>query len=261
MYDKLLAKIRRKYLFLFFLTFFSIILSTLLAKNSGEVSGILILTFSMIPLIETVNRLLEKEIIKINLDPNKNILIRHKELILSYFSIFFAAILATYISYIFFPSAFHQQIKAVFEIRQEAMLYGYAFREEAFFSFILINNLKVLLLFFTLSIIFGAGSIYLLLWNSSIIGVFLGLRASEYSGNLLFKYILFPLYSFVRILPHGTLEFLGYFLASLSGGMLSLALIASKNIKDVEQVISDSLLLLLFSIFFIVVGAFVEAFL
>jgi len=260
MYDELLNYIKRKYSFLFILTFLSIIFSTLLARNSGEVSGILVLTFSMIPLIEIINRFFEKEIIRFNPNPNINVLVRHKELILSYFSIFFSSILASYISYLFFPQVFNEQVKAIYEIKRDVMLYGYSFRTDAFFSYILINNLQVLMLFFIFSIIFGAGSLYLLLWNSSIIGVFLGMEAEGYSGNFFMKYILYPFISFVRILPHGVLEFLGYFLASLSGAMLSLSLL-SKDKSYLQQIISDSLLMFLFSIFFIVVGAFVEAFL
>ncbi|RDD52436.1 stage II sporulation protein M [Nanoarchaeota archaeon NZ13-N] len=261
MYDLLLTNIKRKYLFLFLLTFFSIIFSSILVKNSGESSGILVITFSMIPLMEVINRLLEKEILKFSTDSRINIIIRHRELILSYFSIFFASIFACYISYIFFPNLFKQQIKAVYEIGQEAISYGYSFRKDAFFSFILINNLKVLMLFFTLSVIFGAGSIYLLLWNSSIIGTFLGMKAEGYSGSLIFKYVFYPLYSLLRILPHGILEFLGYFLASLSGGILAISLLSNRDKESLQQIVSDSLLLFLFSIFFIVIGAFVEAFL
>jgi len=260
MYDKLLIYVKRKYLFLFILTFFSIIFSTLLVRNSGEVSGVLVLTFSMIPLIEILNRFFEREIIRVNLNPRINVLIRHKELILSYFSIFFSAVLATYISYLFFPQVFNEQIKAIYDIKREVMLYGYSFERDAFFSYILINNLKVMMLFFVFSIIFGAGSLYLLLWNSSIIGVFLGMKAEEYYGNLFIKYIIYPSISFIKILPHGILEFLGYFLASLSGAMIALSIL-SKDRGSLQQIVSDSLLLFLFSIFFIVIGAFVEAFL
>jgi len=260
MYDKLLSYIKRKYSFLFILTFFSIIFSTLLVRNSGEVSGVLVLTFSMIPLIEIINRFFERELIRFDLNPKINVLVRHKELIFSYFSIFFSSILAVYISYLFFPQVFNEQVKAIYEIRRDVMLYGYSFKKDAFFSYILINNLRVLMLFFVFSIIFGAGSLYLLLWNSSIIGVFLGMKAEEYSGNLFMKYLVYPLISFIKILPHGILEFLGYFLASLSGAMLALSML-SKDKGSLQQIISDSLLMFLFSIFFIVIGAFVEAFL
>jgi len=260
MYDKLLTYIRRKYLFLFVLTFLSTIFSALLVRNSGGVSGVLIITFSMIPLIEILNKFFEKEIIKVSTNPTVNVLIRHKELIYAYFSIFFSAVLATYISYLLFPQIFNEQVKAIYDIKMEITMYGYSIKRDAFFSYILINNLKVLMMFFIFSIIFGAGSLYLLLWNSSIIGVFLGMKAMEYSGNPIMKYVFYPFFSFIKILPHGILEFLGYFLASLSGAMLAMSLLI-KDRDSLQQIISDSLLLFLFSILFIVMGAFVEAFL
>ncbi|MEM5880036.1 MAG: stage II sporulation protein M [Candidatus Aenigmatarchaeota archaeon] len=261
MYEKLLTKIRRKYLFIFVLTFFSILFSSLIVRNSGEVSGILVLTFAMIPLIEIINKFLEKEIIHVEATEDKNIFIRHKEFIFCYFSIFFSSILAFYISYILFPDIFIQQVKAIEQLREEVLIYAYSFRKDAFFSFILINNLKVAFMFFVFSIIFGAGSVYLLLWNSSIIGIFLGISAEKYTNGIFSKYIIYPLISFIKLLPHGILEFLGFFFASLAGGILILSFIKVNNLKEAQQYISDSILLLLFSIVFIVLGAFIEAFL
>ncbi|MEM1782547.1 MAG: stage II sporulation protein M [Nanopusillaceae archaeon] len=261
MYEELLTKIRRKYLFIGILTFFSIIISSLIVRNSGEVSGILVLTFAIIPLIEIINRFLEKEIIKVEASEDKNIFIRHKEFIFCYFSIFFSSIIAFYLSYLLFPDIFVQQTEAIEHLKKEVIIYSYSFRKEAFFSYILINNLKVAFMFFVFSIIFGAGSVYLLLWNSSIIGVFLGITSKKYSNGIIGKYIIYPLISFIRLLPHGILEFLGFFFAALAGGILVLSTLRINSLNEIQQYISDSILLLLFSIIFIVLGAFVEAFL
>lgn len=261
MYYILFRKIRKKYLFLSLLTFFSIFFSSILARNTEEVGGIFVITISMIPLIEIINRFLEKEIIHIESNKSKNIFIRHKDFIFAYFSIFFSAIFATYVSYILFPDIFKQQIKAIERLYSEIFRYSYVIRKDFLFSYILINNIKILLLFFFFSIIFGAGSVYLLLWNSSVIGVFLGKIAREYADGIFLKYFIIPLIYFIKVLPHGILEFLGYFLASLAGGILTMSILKSKNIEDAQQFLSDSLLLLLFSILFIFLGALIEIFL
>jgi len=262
MYELFLRRIKNKNIFLFVLTFFTVFFSCVLARTSNEYAGLLAITISLVPLVQIMNKLIEIEEIKEEKFIQKNLFIRHKEFILNYFSIFFGAVLGFYLSYIFFPDMFLLQKKAIEDIRIEIMTLakGSYLEKEAIFSYILINNMKVLLLFFLFSFIFGAGAIYLLLWNASIIGVFLGIKAEEHLGNILIKYILHPLYKLILLLPHGFFEFLAYFLAALSGGIVSIALIKNLDKEKLERILADSILLFVFSIIFLVIGAFIEAY-
>jgi len=176
---------------------------------------------------------------------------RHLDFILMYFAILFGAIFAFFLFYIFLPESlkhimFREQILAIYEIAT-----GMAISKGIMFYKIIINNLKVLLLSFFLSFIFGAGAIFIILWNASIVGIFLGM-IYEKGEN--------PLISFLNILPHGIPEFASYFLAALSGGMISLALL-KPNIKHREKIIADSILYFVLSIFLLFVAALIEAFL
>lgn len=75
------------------------------------------------------------------------------------------------------------------------------------------HNMVVLFFMFVFCLLYGIGSIYLLLWNASIIGVFVGSAIiTSTTGGLA---------TAVAILPHGVLEIGAYFLATIAGGILS----------------------------------------
>jgi len=264
MYDILIEKIRYNYLVLFFLSIIIIVFSTLLSLKSGPYGGILIIAISLVPFVQIYNKIIEKdEMLSEKIKSKKNIFLRYKEYFAISFIIFFASIIGFYISYLINHNLFYPQIQAIESIRRDiiALSYANAIHTSSFFTYILYNNMMVLLLFFAFSIIFGAGAIYLLLWNASIIGVFLGIKASEYmSNNIIHKFILVPAISLIEILPHGILEFLGYFLAALAGNILSIAFIKNLDRESLENILSDSLALFVLAILFIFVAAVIEAY-
>ncbi|BBL45401.1 hypothetical protein MJ1_0230 [Nanobdella aerobiophila] len=264
MYDILISKVKDNPYILFFLTLFSIIFATLISIKSGSEGGILIIAISLVPLVQVYNKLIEKdEKLSEKILSNHNIFYRYKDYILASFIIFFGSVIGFYIGYLINYNLFFPQLQAIENIKMHvlSLSYGQAINTNNFFSYILFNNMEVLLLFFSFSILFGAGAIYLLLWNSSIIGVFLGLKAFNLNtSNLLYKYILYPVYSLILILPHGLLEFLAYFLAALSGNILSIAFVKGLDKEILEKILSDSLALFVLSILFLFTAAFIEAY-
>ena len=118
------------------------------------------------------------------------------------------------------------------------------------FDLIFTNNSSLMLLAVLLSFLFGAGALFLINWNSSIVGVLIGQNAV--AENHL---------TFLGLLPHGIPEFMGYFLGAMSGGMISVAITKKKYYPhEFELVAKDSLLLLLVALFSLFVGAVIEAF-
>lgn len=117
---------------------------------------------------------------------------------------------------------------------------------------IIINNLKIMLFSFMLSFIFGAGALFILSWNASVLAIFLAnfLR----NGNILHFFS-----ASVQIIPHAPVEILAYFLAGIAGGMLSAGIIR-ESIKSREFlfVLKDSIIILFLSVAAVVLGAFVE---
>ena len=261
MYELLLRRIKHKNIFLFSFTFFVVIFSSLLSRSVDVCSaGILSITISLIPLVQIMSKIIEIEEYKEE-KLSGNLISRHKDFFVNYFSIFFGAVFAYYVFYTFIDnSIFFQQEKAIEDIHR-AFATGKYLSSDEMFAHILLNNLKVLVLSFLFSFLFGAGAIYIILWNASIIGVFLGQETIKYNGPLYIKYILYPLYKLLIILPHGILEFLAYFISALAGGILSVALIKPLKKNILERIIIDSILLFVISIVVLVVAAFVEAYL
>ncbi len=263
MYDILYKRIKNPYI-LFVISFFIILFSIFLSKGEGVFGGLLSITISLVPLTQIYVSLIEMdEEISERYHKSKNIFHLYRDYIICSFIIFFSGVFAYYIGYILYPEMFFRQTQTIINMKENLsmLMEGNAIYTNNVFTYILINNMFVLLLFFFMSFVFGAGSIYLLLWNSSVIGVFLGIKASSVSSSdILYKYFLYPLYNLILILPHGILEFLSYFLAALAGGIFSIALIKNLDKEILENVIGDSMLLFLISIVLLVLAAIIETF-
>lgn len=125
------------------------------------------------------------------------------------------------------------------------------------------NNLSVLMFVFLTSFIFGAGALFVLLWNASIIGVFMGEYAIKFSyifSNKLLAYLwAIPMTVFALIF-HGFFEFLGFFMGAIAGGILSVGIIRHKFLDaEFKHVFVESSKLLLFAVLSIIFAAVIEA--
>ena len=79
------------------------------------------------------------------------------------------------------------------------------------------NNMYVLIFTLVFSLIFGAGVIFILAWNASVIGAAIGIFTDSKLSAL-------PL-GLARYMIHGIPEIASYFLVALAGGMVSIAVI------------------------------------
>jgi len=128
------------------------------------------------------------------------------------------------------------------------------------FEAIFFNNLQLLLLVFLLSLLFGAGSLFVLAWNASILGVFFGSAI----GELVNRTVGTNLYSALPITVwtiwfHGVPEFISFFLAAISGGVLGIVLIKRKySDKLFKNVIKQSCIVFLSSLILLAIAAAIE---
>ena len=173
----------------------------------------------------------------------KEMIVRNKYA-LEYFFFFYAGIFLTYfVGALILPetiqSALFGNQFGVFK----SVLGSFANQEH--FYMILFNNLKIVILALILSLIYGAGALMILTWNASVLGVFLAQQ-----GLQLWKY-----------LPHAGLEFLGFFAASIAGGILSAGIekheVGTKNFKHVYE---DALFLAIAAVLIIILAAIVEVY-
>ncbi|MEM2956099.1 MAG: stage II sporulation protein M [Candidatus Pacearchaeota archaeon] len=118
---------------------------------------------------------------------------------------------------------------------------------------ILTNNFYVLLFCLIFSLVFGAGAIFILAWNATVIATAIGIFAKSSMTNMpaaIFRYMI-----------HGLPEIAAYFIAALAGGIISICLIRY-DIKDQRfwRTMADSLNLILISIIILIIAAFIEVF-
>ncbi|MEM3609807.1 MAG: hypothetical protein QXK49_01615 [Candidatus Aenigmatarchaeota archaeon] len=183
---------------------------------------------------------------------------RHKKAIETYFYLFFGMSFAFAIFYAFLPEdhsslIFSEQIKkfssGAFSIEFNL---NFLLEHSSLFSKIVINNLGLLFFFFLLSLFYGSGSLLLLSWNASILGVMWGKMIKalfNFSDSLTFVTRTF--FNFPYLLP----EVLAYFLASIAGAIVSINL--TKKTK-IGIAIIDSLFFLAFSIVIIIIAGIIE---
>jgi len=122
------------------------------------------------------------------------------------------------------------------------------------FSIILFNNLKIILISLLFALFYGAGAIYILVWNASVMGYVMGSIAKESASALMIPLIMFK-YSL-----HGIPEMLAYILAAIAGGILYFAFLRGDLLRKdrVKRIIIDVGALLCISVVLLVVSALIE---
>ena len=124
---------------------------------------------------------------------------------------------------------------------------------------IFFHNTQVLIFSILFSFLFGAGAIFILSWNASVGGAYIGefiktqmLHLSPPAAILL---------GLLRYLPHGLLEFSAYFAGALAGGIISVALIKHDFMSDkFYRILYDTSELLCLAVLLLLSAAFVEVF-
>ena len=121
-------------------------------------------------------------------------------------------------------------------------------------AMILFNNFYVLVFTLLFSFLFGAGAIFILAWNASVIATAIGIY-----GNGLIHGI--P-GGFLRYMVHGIPEIAAYFIVALAGGIISTAVIRHEfgNEKFI-RILQDALDLIIIGLLVLIVAAFMEVFL
>jgi uncharacterized membrane protein SpoIIM required for sporulation len=116
------------------------------------------------------------------------------------------------------------------------------------------NNLQVLFFTLVFSIIMGAGAIFILVWNASVIAAAIGIFAKNGLFSLPCAY--------VRYLIHGVPEIAAYFIGALAGGIVSVAIIR-KDLHDERMwgILQDALLLVIIAIAILIISGLMEVYL
>lgn len=212
---------------------------------SGIISVLLASLVASYPLI----RYLEKR--ETDEEKSKNLkemhlLERHWTELEIYLAFFLGTALSFALSKSLFPNnSFHTQTKVIESISGRLISVG-------LFQEIIMNNLSVFFITFLLSFLLTAGMVFILVWNASVLGVFLA-DISKGLAHLPFVA--------VSYLPHGILEISGYTLAGISGFFLShesQELFEWKDKGRAIQMIKDSVFLLFLGFVLLVIAGLLE---
>ncbi len=135
------------------------------------------------------------------------------------------------------------------------------------FSDIFFNNMKVLTFCILFSFLFGAGAIFILAWNASVIGVAIGnyIRggltniAQSIGMEKVAGYFSVISVGLLKYVIHGIPEILAYFVAALAGGIISIGVIRHDfKGRKFEHIILDAADLVLLSIAILFIAAILE---
>jgi uncharacterized membrane protein SpoIIM required for sporulation len=236
----------------------------------SKYSGILVVTFTVMFSMPFVYYTIKIEERKVNSDRGMlALLVEHKNAIYSFMWLFLGFVLAFSAWYIVLSSSqsFRAQIETYCLINRPSTFnecvsqYGvkgsvaataFATSGDRLFT-IFSNNIYVLIFTLVFSLIFGAGVIFILAWNASVIAAAIGIFTKSSLAHL-------PL-GMSRYLIHGIPEIGSYFIVALAGGMISSAVIRHEiGTEKFWEVLQDSLNLIILAIAVLLIAALMEVF-
>lgn len=228
-----------------------LIISYLVFQTSVGMFTAFLVTFAVTPFMVNLTSMEEAREEQIPDIEKMNIFQRHRQILSVYIAFFAGMILTLSIVYLSFPSPvvqkiFEDQINEITLIRGNVTFGGT-------YETILLNNLGVLFLTFLFSFLFGAGAVFILAWNASVLAAAIGMAAKSIGGIAAF-----PLAT-LMFFPHGSLEILAYFIGGIAGGLVS-AVISKRKSGKMFLIIKDSLQLMAVSVVLLIVAAFIESF-
>ncbi len=133
------------------------------------------------------------------------------------------------------------------------------------FGTILANNAKILVFCFLFSFFFGAGAIFILTWNASVvataIGMFVKDKVLTHAAPNVLSYSHFVSIGLMKYLIHGVPEIIAYLIGGLAGGIVSIATVMHDyKTKAFRRKLFDALDIFVISAVLLVLAAAIEVF-
>ena len=271
------AKAERKPWEMFFVGVFYASISVLLVewifKNDPilkDVAGILVVTFTVmfsIPFMFYMFRIEETRSSQEN-TRTFQLLKDHRKALWAFMWLFIGFVLGFAFWYIILPTteSLEQQLGTFCSINKpgddkciESIVSkpntsptAFASNKERMFL-IFANNVYVLIFTLVFSLLFGAGVIFILAWNASVIAAAIAIFTRSDLNYL-------PV-AMLRYFVHGLPEIASYFVVALSGGMISFAVIRRDiGTERFWRVLQDSLNLIILAVILLFISALIEVF-
>lgn len=246
-----------------FYSFLAVFLSLWVFK---QYASIVMITFTIIASIPFVSKIMEKEEIKDMKNVKEwRLLKEHTGAVTMMMYLFLGYVVAFGILYIFLPAA---QSQLLFGVQLDTITKIMHSPTGNFYSVsalgtIFMNNLRILFLCVIFSFLFGAGAIFILTWNASVMAAAIGsfIKFDLLNNVGTFGYIQATFMGLMRYLIHGIPEISAYFIGALAGGILSAAIIKKHYKKrGMKTILRDSVDLIAISVVVLLISAVIEVF-
>lgn len=229
--------------------------------------AVFFIVMASIPVIYSTIKFEESK--DLEMDSEKKLMHEHNRAILMLCFWFLGITVSGVLWYVFLPaptvnSVFSQQIATISEInnRVSANVSGFAVSADILFK-ILFNNIKVLVFCILFSFVFGAGAIFILAWNATVISTAIGnfIRSHLSSATSFIGYFTVFSTGFLKYSIHGIPEVLAYFYGGIAGGIISVAIVKNHfSTEKASSLLLDIGELLLIALGFVIVGAIFEVY-
>lgn len=236
----------------------AVFLAYLVFRSNPSMTMVFLATMAALPLVYQLTQVEEEK----DLEGYEEswLLKEHSKALSSMIWLFVGMTVAFMLAYSFLPSGmssalFSAQRDTITSINGAAT--GTISDQMGAFSRIFLNNVRVLVFCILFSFLYGAGAIFVLTWNATVIGTAMGTivksgldKAAEYTGlSFLGGNAQILGYALLRYAIHGVPEILAYFVAGLAGGIISIAVVRhDMGTRKFEHVLLDSADLILISL-------------
>ncbi|MEK6868232.1 MAG: stage II sporulation protein M [Nanoarchaeota archaeon] len=238
-------------------------------EGQSSLVMVFLIVMACTPIVFNTMRLEER---KDESEANEIYLLKEHAKALSLFMFLFAGIVfASAGVYVFTPE---EDIESLFSVQTQAIMdvnsrvSGSVINPDAL-PLIFLNNLKVMIFCILFAFVYGVGSIFILVWNATVIGVALGDFIRSQLSNLtsVLGYVnvahYFQIISLgvLRYATHGVFEILAYFIAGLAGGIISISVVRHNfGTPKFDRVLLDSAGLMIIALVTLFVAAVVEVY-
>tara|TARA_Y100000034_G_C6874081_1_gene399445 strand:- start:156 stop:1007 length:852 start_codon:yes stop_codon:yes gene_type:complete len=248
----------------------AVFLSVWIFKAYSSLIMVLLTVIASVPFMYKTMKIQEK--VDIKLKKETAILKRHSEVIKYLLFLFGGFVVAYSIWFIALPSTtvqslFSSQLETIGTINSKIM--GEAISSSSIFFQIFLNNFKVLLFAIFFAFFYGAGAIFILTWNASVIAAAVGsfvkekiaIYAASVGSASMFNYFHIFSLGILRYSIHGIPEIAAYFIGGLAGSIISVAVI-NRDLEGVhyKKIMSDVIHLTLIAIGILVLAALLEVY-
>lgn len=221
--------------------------------------SLVMVTFTSLAAIPFIHHAL-KQAEQVGQNLSLSILQKHGQLMSIFTFLFLGFVTVFFVLFAFLPQAmvsqiFQAQIGAIADVRN--IVQGSFTSLLHTLGLILVNNLRVLVVCLIFSVVYGAGAIFILAWNASVMGAAIGSAIRVNTGTT-FQAISSGVAGYF---VHGIPEILAYFIGGLAGGILSMAIVREGvHSPAFWKAARDSLHLSVFALLLLVAAAFIEVF-